>query len=240
MGYLGTEIRDGALYVDITPDTLDLYSYSPLCGIPIDYSSCWQSFGEAFLEYATQTCPVDTGYLRDHIGFGADDGGIECWSDAPYSAYQEYGTYKMKAQPYFEAALQVAWEATEADFNARWLFYQEMDSDFAFLLAGCTGGIEQCWQYLQVLATWIEKCSAEGYDTTPLEDAYNDVYAHLLQMEQYQEQINEAQASGTGGGIGAFLAQMLGMILGMLIAQVLTFPFSQIWEGTEKEHHPSH
>lgn len=48
MGYLGTQIRDGALYVDITPEVLGLPSLTPLCGIPIEYQGAWKKFGEAF------------------------------------------------------------------------------------------------------------------------------------------------------------------------------------------------
>ena len=135
MGYLGTQIRDGALYVDITPEVLGLPSLTPLCGIPIEYQGAWKKFGEAFKAVATTTCPVDTGFLRDNIDFHADDGGVECWSDATYSAYQEYGTYKMAPQPYFEGALAAAFSETGDLFNTAILMYSEMDNDFSCLLA---------------------------------------------------------------------------------------------------------
>ena len=231
MGYLGTEIRDGALYADITPETLGLPPITPLCGIPIEYNEIWENFGETFKSIATTTCPVDTGYLRDHIDFQADEGGVECWSDADYSAYQEYGTSKMKAQPYFEQALQEAYKSCKSQFNAKIMWYREMDEDFNFLLLGCSGSIAQCYHYLNVLGKWIVMCSEAGYDTTPLEDAYVEILAHIQQMEQTEM----AATSGLG-----FFGQLFATILAALALAVLTFPFQLMWENRGVEHHPSH
>lgn len=235
MGYLGTQIRDGALYVDITPEVLGLPSLTPLCGIPIEYQDAWKKFGEAFKASATTTCPVDTGFLRDNIDFHADDGGVECWSDATYSAYQEYGTYKMAPQPYFEGALAAAFSETADLFNTAILMYSEMDNDFSFLLAGCTGGIDDCYRYLDTLARQIDMCDKAGYDTTLLEDAYVDILEHVQQMEQTQ-----MMAKQGGKGLASFIASQLAILLGTLIAQVLTFPFRMLWENKTINHRTVH
>lgn len=124
--------RDGALYADVTPTTLGLPAYTPMCHIPIPYSIYWREFGESFEEQAKATCPVDTGYLRAHIGHHADSGGCEIWSDAPYSAYQEYGTSRMKAQPYFEAALVNAYSQVEGSMSALAAEFMDNDADLFF------------------------------------------------------------------------------------------------------------
>lgn len=235
MGYLGTQIREGALYADITPEVLGLPALTPLCGIPIEYKDAWEKFGQAFKSYATATCPVDTGFLRANIDFHADEGGVECWSDAPYSAYQEYGTWKMAPQPYFEGALAAAYSETAPYFDTAALMYSEMDADFSFLLAGCTGGIAECYAYLEKLSYWIVMCGNAGYDTKILEDAYRDILLHIQQMEQTQ-----MMAQQGGKGILGFIGSLLGMLLGSLIAMVLTFPFRMMWEGREVHHNPVH
>lgn len=54
--------------------------------------------------YAKAFAPVDTGYMRDHIE--KTKSGVV--SRAPYSSYVEYGTYKMRAQPFMRPALSAA------------------------------------------------------------------------------------------------------------------------------------
>ena len=132
--------RDGALYADVTPSSLGLPIYTPMCHIPIPYSTYWKQFGEMFEEQAKATCPVDTGYLRDHIGFHEDAGGCEVWSDAPYSAYQEYGTSRMSAQPYFEAALVNAYSQIEGSMAA--LAQEFMENDEEVSIKDTTKNIE--------------------------------------------------------------------------------------------------
>ena len=54
--------------------------------------------------YAKRYAPVDTGFLR--AGIQAEAIGLvgEVISTAEYSAYQEYGTYKMRAHPFMGPA----------------------------------------------------------------------------------------------------------------------------------------
>lgn len=56
---------------------------------------------------AKQRCPVDTGSLRNSISIKKlDDMEVEVGAYMPYAAYVEFGTYKMKAQPYLFPAFE--------------------------------------------------------------------------------------------------------------------------------------
>lgn len=60
-------------------------------------------------KHAMQHAPVDTGFLKQHIMPPVlTDRGLtaEITSTAEYSAYLEYGTRFMKAQPYMRPALE--------------------------------------------------------------------------------------------------------------------------------------
>lgn len=77
--------------------------------VPVDYSGACRVFVSTFMEVATKLVPVDTGYLRSTIN--ADTDGISvCYAEATaeYAQYVEYGTWRMRAQPYFEIALEEA------------------------------------------------------------------------------------------------------------------------------------
>ena len=77
--------------------------------VPVDYSGACRVFVSTFMEVATKLVPVDTGYLRSTIN--ADTDGISvCYAEATaeYAQYVEYGTWCMRAQPYFEIALEEA------------------------------------------------------------------------------------------------------------------------------------
>ena len=80
--------------------------------VPVDYSRACRIFVSTFMEVATKLVPVDTGYLRSTIN--ADTDGISvCYAEATaeYAQYVEYGTWRMRAQPYFEIALEEACKA---------------------------------------------------------------------------------------------------------------------------------
>ena len=62
--------------------------------------------------------------------FAASDRGVEIGYNANYSQYVEYGTSKMKAQPYFEPAIQ----------NRRLLFQKKLKSTGGKLLRGKEAG----------------------------------------------------------------------------------------------------
>lgn len=64
---------------------------------------------------AKARAPVDTGYLRSAITgrmVGKTEG--EVVSNADYSIYQEFGTYKMSAQPFMVPALEQVLPAFES------------------------------------------------------------------------------------------------------------------------------
>lgn len=69
---------------------------------------------------ARQLCPVDTGRLRSSIHFeeGQDAEGyfIDVGTDVEYAAPVEFGTWKMRAQPYLRPAFA---EASGGDFPLR-------------------------------------------------------------------------------------------------------------------------
>lgn len=236
--------RDGALYADVTPSTLGLPIYTPMCHIPIPYSMYWKEFGETFEEQAKATCPVDTGYLRAHIGYNADSGGCEIWSDAPYSAYQEYGTSKMRAQPYFEAAMANAYANIEGSMAALAQEFMENDADLWFLTNRCgrEGTLEECYGDLQkldkIIAFMQKENAATGwyYDITPLIDAREEIYARMQQLKDI-EAMRKAQ------GLGGFLAELIGMMLAqLLLAPVTIFEImlDDISNGNDPHHYPSH
>lgn len=85
---------------------------TPMLGYPVDYSEGLQIFCDTFMDEATAYCPVDTGYLRSTLT--AENDGFtwaECYTDCEYAEYQEYGTWCMRAQPYFTPAIQMALDA---------------------------------------------------------------------------------------------------------------------------------
>lgn len=240
--------RDGALYADVTPANLGLPVYTPMCHIPIPYSIYWKEFGETFEEQAKATCPVDTGYLRAHIGYHADSGGCEIWSDAPYSAYQEYGTSKMRAQPYFEAAMANAYANIEGSMRALANEFMDNDADLFFLTNRCgrEGTLEECYadlQRLDKIIAFMQQSNASTaaeagwyYDLTPLMDAREEIYARIQQLQEI-EAMRKAQ------GLGGFLAELIGMMLAqLLLAPVTIFEImlDDISNGNDPHHYPSH
>ena len=82
-------------------------------GIIPDYGPGCDAFVETFIEVATNLVPVDTGYLQSTIDADTDGTFCECFADAEYAQYVEYGTWKMAAQPYFAPALEEALAAAE-------------------------------------------------------------------------------------------------------------------------------
>ena len=240
--------RDGALYADVTPTTLGLPVYTPMCHIPIPYSIYWREFGETFEEQAKATCPVDTGYLRDHIGYQADSGGCEIWSDAPYNDYQEYGTSRMREQPYFEAALVNAYNEVEGSMRALADEFMDNDADLFFLTNRCgrEGTLQECYadlERLDKIIAFMQKSNASTaaeagwyYDLTPLMDAREEIYARIQQLQEI-EAMRQAQ------GIGGFLAELFGMMLAQLLMAPLTIfeiMLDDINAGNDPHHYPSH
>lgn len=83
--------------------------------IECDFSGCGdaiaQAFASTFMETVNGLCPVRTGYLLSSISCDPGSAEVECYANAEYAQYVEYGTYKMSAQPYFEPAIEAALDA---------------------------------------------------------------------------------------------------------------------------------
>ena len=111
--------------------------------IPIDYSQVIEMCGEASCEIAKSICPVDTGYLQSSIDWKMDKTRWTIEATAEYAQYVEYGTWKMRAQPYFtpavEQSAQVAF-ALASQIYAQALLEEELtlygESDFSGDLFG--------------------------------------------------------------------------------------------------------
>lgn len=156
MAYMDTEIRDdGSLYCDIDlVEKLGFPLFTMINGFPIHYDeSKFKDIGKTFLKVAQSTCPVDTGFLRDHHGANADSGGVELWSDATYSAYQEYGTSRCKPQPWFESAIMTAVAQSDIynNFAIRQSQYDYVDDEYTAILMAVPTSIPEC-EY------WISRC----------------------------------------------------------------------------------
>lgn len=105
--YCGFDLVDDFGYTEAT----DEY------GIVPDYGPGNQAFVETFLEVSQNYVPVDTGYLKSTLSAKAGHTFCECWTNCEYAQYQEYGTWCMPAQPYFEIAIEAALEDAEPLWN---------------------------------------------------------------------------------------------------------------------------
>lgn len=66
-----------------------------------------ESWGIVAEGYAKINCPVDTGRLRNSITHERNDaeGQVQIGSNVEYATFVEYGTSRMKAQPFLEPAI---------------------------------------------------------------------------------------------------------------------------------------
>lgn len=79
--------------------------------VDVDYSEALSAFVDTFLDTATSLVPVDTGYLESTIGAETDEESTaDCYAEAEYAQYPEYGTWCQEAQPYFTPAIEEAWD----------------------------------------------------------------------------------------------------------------------------------
>ena len=105
------------LYVSFTPEdlgyplTLEQEIMGEVVVVDVDYSFACEAFVSTFLEQAIATVPVDTGYLQSTIDASTDGFMCEAEATAEYAQYVEYGTWKMRAQPYFEPAVEAGIQA---------------------------------------------------------------------------------------------------------------------------------
>lgn len=94
--------------VDIFSD-LQFLPMTPVLGLMPNYSAGCGTFCAVFEATAKSLCPVDTGRLQASL-IADTDGATYCeaMTDCEYAQYQEYGTWCMPAQPYFEIAVETA------------------------------------------------------------------------------------------------------------------------------------
>lgn len=62
------------------------------------------AIGMKAAEYAARLAPVDTGRLKNSIDSTYDDDSAYVGTNVEYAAYVEFGTSRMRAQPYLKPA----------------------------------------------------------------------------------------------------------------------------------------
>lgn len=241
---------DGSLYVDITPQTLGLAVLTPLCRLPIDYGEqTWAALGLSAKAEGRATCPVDTGFLRDHIDYANDKGGVEIWSEATYSVYQEYGTSRMRAQPYFESSVTVGIGDVIDDMEATETLWMNADQalfEVQQLVSSISSGMISfglARQTIQEARSCLAAIQAVGIDVSELLDALDQTEDEIDEMEiEYMMMQQMQQQMGLGGGILEWILTLLAQ----LVIATLSALISNIFEGifaTNAEaipHSPSH
>lgn len=75
--------------------------------------------GVGLQKAAQKKAPIDTGTLKRNVGIDITDSGMTATVEptAEYSAYVEYGTRFMKAQPYMKPALEEQEKLFKADMQ---------------------------------------------------------------------------------------------------------------------------
>jgi HK97 gp10 family phage protein len=67
--------------------------------------------GNEIVIYAQQIVPVRTGRLRSSITYTVADGQLIIMATAPYAKYVEFGTRRMRAEPYIRPAIDAYMDA---------------------------------------------------------------------------------------------------------------------------------
>lgn len=75
--------------------------------------------GQIVRDEAKSLAPVDTGALRASISKRTDGNVCHVGTNVEYAPYQEYGTYKMKAQPFLIPALWFKYEDVVKEVSDR-------------------------------------------------------------------------------------------------------------------------
>lgn len=205
----------GGLYCDISLPILGWSEFSENYSLPIVMDvGFWDKVVSQFITRARSTCPVDTGFLRAHNDGRADDGGAEVWSEAEYSVYQEYGTSRMKAQPWFESSIRSAIAPLKAAIATRVQIINEIDIELAQILAS-VDRIRNS-QQIDIIIMQIENVMtrllniSSGMPAT-YRSEYTSVVSELKELIfeleeaeielQQQEQQQEEESSGGGGSL---------------------------------------
>lgn len=186
MAFKGVEIRgDGSLYCDISIESLGFPSFTPLCALPIRYDSeKFKEMGEIFVGLARSTCPVDTGFLRDHNDYAADAGGIEMWSEATYSAYQEYGTSRCRPQPWFESSIMTALadSGIEDNFRQTETRYTYVDSELNAIQIATPTSYGECASLIARIQNLQSELASLGIHVEGLQESLDALEARVQEM----------------------------------------------------------
>lgn len=102
--YVEFDVSDYGYVSEVQGDIADMF---PVYAV-MDFAPACEAFVKTFIEEAQRLVPVDTGYLRSTINATTD--GFHCSAEATaeYAEYVEYGTFRMREQPYFTPALEKA------------------------------------------------------------------------------------------------------------------------------------
>ena len=186
------------LYASFTPEQLG-YPVSlmqTLMGdvitVDIEYQAACEAFCETFLDVALDLVPVDTGYLESTIEASTDGFFCECYADAEYAQYVEYGTWKMDAQPYFTPALEAGLEA-----------FQELAGE----------AVDEAMEEMRDICEDIMAAAANNFSEEFIGNAVDMImvgllglFPLLLQVYGILDSLNLATGNsrdfGTGGGAG--------------------------------------
>lgn len=242
MAFSEVETRpDGSLYCDISIEKLGFPSYTSLCSLPIRYDgSKFEEMGQIFVSLARSTCPVDTGFLRDHNDYKADLGGIEMWSEATYSAYQEYGTSRCRAQPWFEASVQSALSDSgiEEDFASTQARYAYIDGELSAIQNSYPMTLYECESLIIRIENLQMEMDALGINVDGLDEELDylqmEIESMMIQL-MVTEMTNPAEAS-------ALEQIIISLIVGMIMA-IVRFIIDSITDFNDVDlnpHNPSH
>lgn len=240
MAYKGVETRpDGSLYCDISIESLGFMSFTPLCSLPIQYNGDkFREMGELFVGYARTTCPVDTGYLRDHNDYHADKGGIEMWSSAFYSAYQEYGTSRCRAQPWFESSIQTALadSGIEDDFEQTQTRFCRVDGELASIQASDPYTINECYNLIDRIKELKQDMADLGLHVEGLDEMIVEIETRIdFLMQQMMSQPPEML-----GFFEELIIMIIAGMLGALIRSIMEHIFESNKDVDANPHNPSH
>lgn len=235
---------DGSLYCDVSIESLGFMSFTPLCSLPIQYdSSKFKEMGDIFVGLARSTCPVDTGYLRDHNDYAADAGGIEMWSEAFYSAYQEYGTSRCRAQPWFESSIlsALADSGIEDNFTQTQTRWNYVDGELAAVQAASPTSIGEAYALIYRINNLQNELSALGIYVEGLQESLEQLEAQVQKMIM-QMQIQMALSQGKMN-MGFFEQMIISLIAGF-IGGLIRFIIGRLLDNKEAQganpHNPSH
>ena len=244
MAFQGVITRpDGSLYCDVSVESLGFPQYTTLMNLPIRYDEGkFKEVGEKFVAMARTTCPVDTGYLRDHNDYASDAGGVEMWSEAFYSAYQEYGTSRCRAQPWFEASIQTALaesniEDTFATLETRYAYVDSLLNELYTMTfitkADAYYGLELC----QKLRQEFGLLGIDDKDGGPFDQITKQIADRIVIIEEQERQMASQEPLG-------FLAQMIiALIVGMISALIRSFLdnlLGDLRKADANPHNPTH